>query len=78
MAKVRKKHERGRWDDLADKIRFKGLTQGAVLGQDGSLDQVQNKFLEGAVNLGACGCFSRSPVDWSGVFRFFPRLQTAG
>jgi hypothetical protein len=32
MAKARKKHERDQWDELPDKIDFKGLTQDEAPG----------------------------------------------
>jgi transposase-like protein len=49
MAKARKKHERDQWDDLLDKIYFKGLTQDEVLGQGGLLKQLIGRVLQKAL-----------------------------
>jgi transposase-like protein len=46
MTKTRKKHERDQWDDLPDKIDFKGLTQDEVLGQGGFLKQLTGRVLQ--------------------------------
>jgi hypothetical protein len=47
-AKARKKHERDQWDELLDKIDFKGLTQDEVLGQGGLLKQLTGRALQKA------------------------------
>jgi hypothetical protein len=47
-AKARKKHERDQWDELLDKIDFKGLTRDEVLGQGGLLKQLTGRALQKA------------------------------
>jgi transposase-like protein len=46
MAKARKKQERDPWDDLPDKINFKGLTQEEVLGQGGLVKHLTGRLLQ--------------------------------
>jgi transposase-like protein len=48
-AKARKKHERDQWDELLDKIDFKGLTQDEVLGQGRLLKQLTGRALQKAL-----------------------------
>jgi transposase-like protein len=48
MTKTRKEQERDQWDDLLDKIDFKGLTQDAELGQGGLLKQLTGRVLQKA------------------------------
>jgi hypothetical protein len=49
MAKARKKQERDRWDDLPDKIDFKGLTHDEVIGQGGPLKQLPGRVIQKAL-----------------------------
>jgi hypothetical protein len=49
MTKVRKKRGRDRWDDLLDKIDFKGLTQEEVVGQGGFIKQLTGRLLQKAL-----------------------------
>jgi transposase-like protein len=49
MAKARKKREREQWDDLPDKIDFKGLTRDEVPGQGGLLKQLTGRILQKAL-----------------------------
>ncbi|MDR1248605.1 MAG: IS256 family transposase, partial [Treponema sp.] len=46
MAKTGKKHERDQWDELLDKIDFKGMSQEAALGQGGILKQLTGRLLQ--------------------------------
>jgi transposase-like protein len=49
MTKARKKQERDQWDDLLDKIDFKGMTRDEVLGQGGLLKQLTGRVLQKAL-----------------------------
>jgi hypothetical protein len=48
MTKTRKKQERDPWDDLPDKIDFKGLTQDEVLDRGGLPKQPTGRVLQKA------------------------------
>jgi hypothetical protein len=49
MTKTRKQQERDQWDDLPDKIDFKGLTPDEVLVRGGLLKQLTGWVLQKAI-----------------------------
>jgi transposase-like protein len=66
MTKVRKERERDRWDDLLDKIDFKGLTQEEVVGQGGLIKQLTGRLLQKALEAEMTGHLGYEKHDNAG------------